>query len=123
VLSGGVGRYAVLLAAQAGAEVVAISGNPDRADNLRALGAHEVHTDPAEVDRPVFAVLDNIGGRQLVDAFAALQAGGVLVSVGRSSDEDAVRTPEALTPPTAETTGRSAPSSCSATPPPTSPPT
>jgi NADPH:quinone reductase-like Zn-dependent oxidoreductase len=46
----------------------------------------------------VFAVLDNVGGQQLVDAFATLQAGGVLVSVGRSSDADAVLSPEALTP-------------------------
>ncbi|WP_063060082.1 zinc-binding dehydrogenase [Nocardia sienata] len=94
--SGGVGRYAVQLAARAGAEVVAISGSPAQADGLRALGAHEVFSDPAEVDRPVFAVLDNVGGGQLVDAFAALQAGGVLVNVGRSSEADAVFPPEAL---------------------------
>ncbi|RKS04824.1 NADPH:quinone reductase-like Zn-dependent oxidoreductase [Nocardiopsis sp. Huas11] len=94
--SGGVGRYAVQLAARAGAEVVAISGDPAQEEGLRALGAHEVHTDPARVDRPVFAVLDNVGGRQLVDAFAAVRAGGVLVSVGRSSEADAVLPPEAL---------------------------
>ncbi|WP_236789855.1 zinc-binding dehydrogenase [Amycolatopsis sp. GM8] len=94
--SGGVGRYAVQLAARAGAEVVAISGNPARERGLKSLGAHEVYTDPAEVGRPVFAVLDNVGGRQLVDAFAALQAGGVLVSVGRSSEADAVLPPKAL---------------------------
>lgn len=41
--SGGVGRYAVQLAARAGAEVVAISGNPAQERGLRALGAHEVH--------------------------------------------------------------------------------
>jgi NADPH:quinone reductase len=96
--SGGVGRYAVQLAARAGAEVVAISRNPVQEHSLRALGAHEVYADPAEVDRAVFAVLDNVGGQQLVDAFAALQAGGVLVSVGRSSEADAVLPPDALTP-------------------------
>lgn len=94
--SGGVGRYAVQLAARAGAEVVAISRNPAQEHGLRALGAHEVYTDPAKVDRAVFAVLDNVGGRQLVDAFAAVAAGGLLVSVGRSSEEDAVLAPEAL---------------------------
>ncbi|MBF6475127.1 MULTISPECIES: zinc-binding dehydrogenase [Nocardia] len=94
--SGGVGRYAVQLAARAGAEVVAISRNPAQADGLRSLGAHEVHTDPGGVDRPVYAVLDNVGGQQLVDAFAAVQAGGTLVSVGRSSDTDAVFPPDAL---------------------------
>ena len=94
--SGGVGRYAVQLAARAGAEVVAISGNPAQEPSLRALGAHEVHADPAKVDRAVFAVLDNVGGRQLEDAFGALQAGGMLVSVGRSSEEDAVLPPDAF---------------------------
>ncbi|UGT68656.1 zinc-binding dehydrogenase [Nocardia gipuzkoensis] len=94
--SGGVGRYAVQLAARAGAEVVAISRNPAQADGLRSLGAHEVHSDPGGVDRPVYAVLDNVGGQQLVDSFAAVQAGGTLISVGRSSDTDAVFPPDAL---------------------------
>ncbi|MGW4060398.1 zinc-binding dehydrogenase [Amycolatopsis sp. NPDC004747] len=94
--SGGVGRFAVQLAARAGAEVVAISGNPAQEPTLRALGAHEVHAGPAEVDRPVSAVLDNVGGPHLVAAFAALQAGGVLVSVGRSAEADAVLPPEAF---------------------------
>ncbi|OXM45122.1 zinc-binding dehydrogenase [Amycolatopsis alba] len=96
--SGGVGRYAVQLAARAGAEVVAISGNPAMEDGLRALGAHEVHADPAHVDRPVSGVLENVGGQQLVDAFAAVQAGGTVVSVGRSSGADSVFPAEALTP-------------------------
>ncbi|MEU8734192.1 zinc-binding dehydrogenase [Streptomyces tendae] len=94
--SGGVGRYAVQLAALAGAHVVAISRNPDQADGLRALGAHEVLPEPAAARRPVSAVLDNVGGQYLVDAFAALSAGGVLYSVGRSSGADVVLSPEAL---------------------------
>jgi hypothetical protein len=94
--SGGVGRYAIQLAARAGAEVVAISANPAQTEGLRELGAHEVHASPAEVDRPVFAVLDNVGGQQLVDAFAAVQAGGVLVNVGRSSGANAVFPPAAM---------------------------
>ncbi|MEV4006165.1 zinc-binding dehydrogenase [Actinomadura sp. NPDC049753] len=94
--SGGVGRYAVQLAARAGAEVVAISRNPSQADELRALGAHQVHTDPAAVEQPVFGVLDNVGGRHLVDAFNALEAHGTLVNVGRSSGADSVLPPESL---------------------------
>ncbi|QWF78191.1 zinc-binding dehydrogenase [Amycolatopsis sp. CA-230715] len=96
--SGGVGRYAVQLAARSGAEVVAISGNPALEDQLRALGADEVLADPAELDRPVFGVLDNVGGRQLVDAFGKLAAGGTLVSIGRSAGTDAVFTPADLLP-------------------------
>ncbi|MFD5752569.1 zinc-binding dehydrogenase [Streptomyces sp. NPDC127033] len=94
--SGGVGRYAVQLAARAGAHVVAISRNPAQADGLRALGAHEVHPEPAAVRQPVSAVLDNVGGPYLVDAFAALSPGGSLFSVGRSSEADAVLPPDAL---------------------------
>ncbi|MEV0581348.1 zinc-binding dehydrogenase [Nonomuraea sp. NPDC050310] len=94
--SGGVGRYAVQLAARAGADVVAISRSPAQADELRALGAREVHPEPAAVRQPVSAVLDNVGGQFLVDAFASLSAGGTLFSVGRSSEADAVLSPEAL---------------------------
>ncbi|MFF4473534.1 zinc-binding dehydrogenase [Streptomyces sp. NPDC001599] len=94
--SGGVGRYAVQLAARAGAHVVAISRNPAQADGLRALGAHEVLPEPAAARQSVSAVLDNVGGQYLVDAFAALSAGGVLYSVGRSSEADVVLSPEAL---------------------------
>ncbi|MFJ8787966.1 zinc-binding dehydrogenase [Streptomyces sp. NPDC102462] len=94
--SGGVGRYAVQLAARAGAHVVAISRSPAQADGLRALGADEVHPEPAAVRQPVSAVLDNVGGHHLVDAFAALSAGGSLFSVGRSSEADAVLSPDAL---------------------------
>ncbi|MFE0418784.1 zinc-binding dehydrogenase [Streptomyces tendae] len=94
--SGGVGRYAVQLAARSGAHVVAISRNPAQADGLRALGAHEVHPEPAAVRQLVSAVLDNVGGQYLVDAFATLSAGGILYSVGHSSDADVVLSPDAL---------------------------
>lgn len=94
--SGGVGRYAVQLAARAGAHVVAVSRNPAQADALRALGAHEVHPEPAAVREPVSAVLDNVGGQQLVDAFALLSAGGTLFSVGRSAGTDSVLSADAL---------------------------
>ncbi|NIH86895.1 zinc-binding dehydrogenase [Amycolatopsis granulosa] len=88
--SGGVGRYAVQLAARAGAEVVAVSGDPAQADVLRALGAHEVIKHPAEASRPVHGVLDNVEGEQMVAAFQALHAGGQLVGVGRATGEDVV---------------------------------
>lgn len=94
--SGGVGRYAVQLAALAGAHVVAISRNPAQTDGLRALGAHEVHPEPAAARQPVSAVVDNVGGQYLVDAFATLSAGGILYSVGRSAETDAVLSPDAL---------------------------
>lgn len=85
-----------LRAARSGAHVVAISRNPAQAEGLRALGAHEDHPDPAASRQPVSAVLDNVGGQYLVDAFATLSAGGTLYSVGRSSEADVVLPPDAL---------------------------
>ncbi|MDI5981953.1 zinc-binding dehydrogenase [Amycolatopsis magusensis] len=84
--SGGVGRYAVQLARRGGAHVIASTGNPDRhGESLRALGAHEVVDGPAAVGGLVHAVLDMVGGAQLVQAYDKLAEHGTLVSVGRSS--------------------------------------
>lgn len=86
--SGGVGRYAVQLAALAGAEVVASTGSADRyRDSLHALGATDVVTDPGEVAGLVDGVLDQVGGGQLVRAFGQLAPHGTLVSVGHSAGE------------------------------------
>ena len=59
--SGGVGRYAVQLAALAGAHVVAQVGSVERGAGLPELGAAEVVTDLAGV-APVDGVVDNVGG-------------------------------------------------------------
>ncbi|MFE2184036.1 zinc-binding dehydrogenase [Streptomyces sp. NPDC059455] len=81
--TGGVGRYAVQLARLGGAHVIASTGDPAaHGDGLRTLGAHQVVTDPAEIDEPVHGVVDNVGGPQLVAAYDKLAAHGTLVSVG-----------------------------------------
>ncbi|WP_413101528.1 zinc-binding dehydrogenase [Streptomyces sp. Inha503] len=81
--TGGVGRYAVQLARLGGAYVIATTGDPAaHGDGLRRLGAHQVVTDPAEIDEPVHGVVDNVGGPQLVSAYDKLAAHGTLVSVG-----------------------------------------
>lgn len=85
--SGGVGRYAVQLAALAGAYVVAAVGSPERAAGLRELGASEVVTDLRDVTAPVFGVLENVGGALLGRAFSLLEDGGCLQSVGMASGE------------------------------------
>lgn len=85
--SGGVGRFAVQLAARAGAEVVASVGGVARGAGLRELGAAEVVTDLDQVDRPVFGVLDNVGGDQLARAFGLLAVGGSAQSIGKASGE------------------------------------
>ena len=83
--SGGVGRFAVQLASLAGAEVVASVGNPGRGKHLIELGATEVVTDLTQITRPVFGVLDNVGGPQLAAAFSLLEPGGRAHSIGKAS--------------------------------------
>jgi NADPH:quinone reductase len=85
--SGGVGRFAVQLAARAGAHVVAVVGSPARADGLDRLGAAEVLVGLDDVAEPVDAALDHVGGRMLADVHALLRPGGAVLSVGMASLE------------------------------------
>ncbi|MCX5192558.1 zinc-binding dehydrogenase [Streptomyces sp. NBC_00249] len=88
--SGGVGRFAVQLAALAGAHVVASAGSAARAEGLRELGAAEIVGSPAELTAPVYGVLDNVGGVQLADAFYRLEHDGVVQAIGKASGEATV---------------------------------
>ncbi|MEU8760071.1 zinc-binding dehydrogenase [Streptomyces sp. NPDC048659] len=83
--SGAVGRYAVQLAARGGAHVIAATRTPDHAARLRALGAHEVVTGPADLSAPVHGVLDLVGGESVAPAYQALGEGGTLVTAGAAS--------------------------------------
>jgi len=85
--SGGVGRFAVQLAARAGARVVASVGGPERGEGLRDLGAAEVVTGLAGVTAPVHGVIDNVGGALLADAYALVEPDGLVLSVGMASRE------------------------------------
>ena len=85
--SGGVGRYAVQLAHLAGAEVVASVGSPERGEGLLGLGAAEVVLGPQALTGRVDGVVDNVGGRQLADAYQRLASGGVVAAVGMASRE------------------------------------
>jgi NADPH:quinone reductase len=85
--SGGVGRFAVQLAARAGAHVVASVGRPERGEGLAALGASEVVIGLEGISAPVHGALDNVGGRMLADVYALLQPGGCVQSVGMASME------------------------------------
>ncbi|GAA5157602.1 zinc-binding dehydrogenase [Pseudonocardia eucalypti] len=83
--SGGVGRYAVQLAALGGAHVIAAA---NRGAGLAELGAHEVVSTLDGLE-PVDVVLDNVGGRQLVQAWGLVKTGGVVQSIGWTSGEPA----------------------------------
>lgn len=94
--AGGVGRYAVQLAALGGAEVIASVGSPERARGLAELGAHHVVVGLDGIDRPVDLILDNVGGAQLAAAWDLLAPGGSVQNIGWASDEPAVFAPYSL---------------------------
>ena len=85
--SGGVGRFAVQLAARAGAHVIAAVGSAARGAGLTDLGAAEVVVGLANVTEPVFGVLDNVGGQLLAEAFSLVADGGSAQSIGMASNQ------------------------------------
>jgi NADPH2:quinone reductase len=91
--SGGVGRFAIQLAARAGAHVIASVGSLARGEGLARAGADEVVVGLEGLDQPVDVVLDNVGGPQLVEAWHLLAPGGNLQSIGWTSGEPAVFDP------------------------------
>ncbi|MGW2567107.1 zinc-binding dehydrogenase [Streptomyces sp. NPDC001537] len=97
--SGGVGRFAVQLAARAGAQVIASVGSAARAEGLTEAGADEVLIGLEGLHRPVDVVIDSVGGSQLVAAWNLLAPGGSVQSVGWTSGEPAVFPPYATVGP------------------------
>lgn len=94
--AGGVGRYAVQLAALGGAHVVASVGSPGRGTGLAELGAREVVVGLDGIDRPVDLILDTVGGPQLAAAWELLAPGGSVQTIGWASGEPAVFDPYSL---------------------------
>jgi NADPH:quinone reductase len=88
--SGGVGRFAVQLAARAGAQVIAAVGSEARGEGLVELGAAEVVVGLDGVTEPVHGVLDNVGGDLLTRAFTLLARNGLALSIGKASQQPTV---------------------------------
>lgn len=82
--SSGVGTAAVQLAKAAGARVVAVVGNDDKAFRVRALGADVVidrsREDFVKSGKGADLVIDPVGGDVLARALGALAVGGRLVT-------------------------------------------
>jgi NADPH:quinone reductase-like Zn-dependent oxidoreductase len=87
--AGGVGRFAVQLAALGGAHVIASVGSAARGAGLRELGADEVVVGLEGVTAPLHVVLDNVGGPQLVAIWPLLGEGGVVQCIGTASQQPA----------------------------------
>jgi NADPH2:quinone reductase len=82
--SGGVGRFAVQIAAHSAATVTAVVGSETRGAGLRELGADDVSIgmpDGGEYD----IILESVGGESLGRALTLVAAGGCIVSFGCSS--------------------------------------
>jgi NADPH:quinone reductase-like Zn-dependent oxidoreductase len=80
--TGGVGSFAVQLAAAGGAHVTALVSGEGRAEAARALGAHAVVTSLDESAGRFDTVLDGVGGTVLRDAVHRLRSRGTVVAYG-----------------------------------------
>jgi len=84
--TGGVGDFAVQLAHLAGAHVTASVRRAEQSAAVRALGADEIVTGDEIPPTPKYdLVIDSVGGRTLGTALAALERGGVCVTLGVSA--------------------------------------
>lgn len=87
--AGGVGSVAVALLAELGFEVAAVTGRPQEADFLKALGAQQI-IDRAELSQPGkpldkerwAGAVDVAGGQLLANVCAAMRYRGVVTACG-----------------------------------------
>lgn len=86
--SGGVGQFAIQLAALAGAEVTAISSRTAQHDALRRFGAREVVATIDDAKGPFSLILESVGGDSLARAIELVGREGVVVTIGNSSERD-----------------------------------
>lgn len=92
--TGGVGSLAVDIFSRAGFEVHAISGKPEHADYLKAIGASQVlGRDALATTRPMESArfgggLDNVGGGMLASLLAQTAPYGNVASAGLAATAD-----------------------------------
>src|SRR5918996_4076173 len=87
--TGGVGNFAVQLARLGGAHVTASVRRPDQVAALRQVGAHDVVVSDEIPASPKYdLVIESVGGRTLGTALAALERGGVCVTLGVSASTE-----------------------------------
>jgi NADPH:quinone reductase-like Zn-dependent oxidoreductase len=86
--SGGVGQFAVQLAALDGAEVTAVSSRSTLHAELHRLGAKHVVSDIGAAKGTYDLILESVGGSSLAKAIELVAREGVVVSIGNSSEQD-----------------------------------
>lgn len=85
--SGGLGHFAVELAARQGARVTAVSASVERGQRLLELGAERVAVSLAEAEGPFDLILESIGGESFAQALELAAPGGKLIWFGQVSRE------------------------------------
>jgi NADPH:quinone reductase-like Zn-dependent oxidoreductase len=83
--TGGVGRFAIQLAALGGAHVTALVRDPAQSEVLTRLGAHEVVT---ELDGEWDVVVEGVGGKVLGEAIRHVAARGTVVSFANTTPDE-----------------------------------
>lgn len=87
--SGGAGQFALQLAREAGARVVALVRRDEHARLVEEAGAHEVVVDESGAAArelgPYHLILESVGGEVLGNALSMLAPGGTCVSFGVSA--------------------------------------
>lgn len=86
--AGGVGSFAVQLAALAGAEVTGVVGRPERAAGLTERGATATVTTIQEAEGLFDLILESAGGPSLAGAISKVAPGGTIVVFGNSSSQE-----------------------------------
>jgi len=83
--AGGVGRFAVELAARSGADVTGVVGSQEHGEGLKALGVTELVTEVEDLRGHFELILESVGGASLAAAVKHIAPGGTIVMFGNSS--------------------------------------
>jgi NADPH2:quinone reductase len=86
--SGGVGHFAVQLAARSGAHVTGISRNPERGKALLHAGDVRIESDIQSLQGPFDLILESVGGASLTAALRLVGRDGTVAIFGNSSGEE-----------------------------------